>query len=160
LPAKTFLDKIKKINFEVKMSHHKSNTIVVRCPDDRYSDGEELEKGLKEVLDCENCPTHYEPNAFGGALEFVLPETQAAWLWRFKIAGTLEPKVERLIALNHTPGCGAVKAVYGPFENDEAEYKKHIEIINQAADFIKKNAPGIEFIAYLQTPEKVEKIIG
>jgi len=128
------------------MSHHKSKTIIVRCPDDRYSSGEELEKGLKEVLIKEDCLVHYEPNAFGGALEFILPETQAAWLWRFKIAGTLEPKIERLISLNHTPGCGAIKAVYGPFDSDQAEYEKQVEIIKKAAEFIKTNLPGVEYI--------------
>lgn len=142
------------------MSCHKSQTILVRCPDDRYSPGEELYTILEQILIEENCLVRYEPNAFGGSLEFCLPETQDAWLWRFKIAGTLKPEIKKLIVVNHTPGCGAVKAVYGEFKDDQAEYDKHIELIHKAAEFIKKHAPGIEFIAYLQTPEKVEKIYG
>ena len=141
------------------MSHHKSEIVLVRCPDDRYSPGEMLNEGLEEILKLEDCTVRYEPNAFGGALEFCLPETQAAWRWRFKIAGTLEPKVKRLIVVNHTPSCGAVRAEFGPFESDEAEKAKNLELLHQAADFVKEAAPGIEFVGYLQTPEKVERII-
>ncbi len=117
------------------MSHHKSQTILVRCPDDRYSPGEMLHAGLKEILNCEDCLVRYEPNGFGGAMEFCHPETQTAWLWRFKIAGTLEPKIQRLIVINHTPGCGAVCAEFGPFASDDDEKNKHLELLEPYLSF-------------------------
>jgi hypothetical protein len=141
------------------MSHHKSTTIVVRCPDDRYSPGEELEQILREILALENAEIHYAPNAFGGALEFVVPETQTAWLWRFKIAGTLSPKIDRIIIVNHTPTCGAVKAVYGEFATDEAEAQKHKELLQLAADFIRQHLKGVHILGYLHTTTRFDKII-
>lgn len=136
------------------MSQHYSNTMVVRCADDRYSENRELEPAFLEILKKEGAKDCYQAFGFGAGLEIVKEKYWPLWQDRVRLAKSLG--VTRVILIQHLD-CGAVKAEFG-IEDKAEERQRHIEIIHAAKRFFEENAPEFAFVAYLQDFDSYTKI--
>lgn len=135
---------------------HFSQTILIRCGDDNYTTGYSLAPGLERILMLENARVHFEPGGgFGSALEFLFEDAQRLWVRRIEIAE--HAGVTKIILVDHTP-CTACELLFGKM-TPEDEYQKHLEAIRAAQTFFGVYAPKMQFIAYIQKGDQVERII-
>jgi hypothetical protein len=134
---------------------HLSQTMLIRCGDDGYTLPQELSKGLASILSREMASVRFEPGGgFGSSLEFLDDNALNLWMKRLQIAEHLG--IKKVILADHEP-CGAYEFIYGKLSPQD-EHQKHLEAIEIARTFFSVYAPKLQFIAYIQNGEKVERI--
>ena len=133
------------------MSNHPSATAVIRCPDDRYSPGNLLARGLDKILKNESVQSYYSLTAFGGSLELVLDDNQLTWKWKMAICQRLQ--IDHLIIIDHMD-CGAYYYAY-PGMTKEKEKAKHLENLQYSQRILSKYIPQAKIKLYLHNNNKV-----
>lgn len=133
---------------------HQSNTMLIHCGDDRYTiPGHDFEQGLLAIIRKEDAALRFSPGGgFGASLEFALPETKTAWVYRLKLAPKLG--IEEVIVIDHLD-CGAFEIAYGEMTPEEEE-AKHLETIAEAKKIVED--AGLKFTAYLQNRKDFKKV--
>jgi hypothetical protein len=137
------------------MSKHYSDAMVVRCSDDRYSDGRELDATFLSILKKEKANDCFQAYGFGAGLEIVKEAYWPLWQDRIRLAKSLG--IKRVIVVQHID-CGAVKAEYQP-KNEQEERQIHRTIIHAAKRFFQEYATEFEFVAYIQDFYSFEQVV-